>query len=62
MAILASKNRNLQSAITNATWLFLFESSGDRDPLLGRAQIEVIRNLLTHVGPKDRFLIATAGN
>ena len=28
-------------------WVFLFESSGDRDPLLARAQIEVIRALLS---------------
>src|SRR5262249_41763076 len=28
------------------SWVFLFESSGDRDPLLARAQIDVIRALL----------------
>jgi len=43
------------------TWVFLFESSGDRSPLLARAQIEVIRNLLGQAGPEDRFLMATAG-
>ncbi|MCI0743760.1 MAG: FecR domain-containing protein, partial [Gemmataceae bacterium] len=42
-------------------WVFLFESSGDRDPLLGRTQIEIIRNLLTHVDTQDQFLVATAG-
>src|SRR5262249_40434829 len=29
-------------------WVVLFESSGDRDPLLARAQIDIIRNLLDH--------------
>jgi tetratricopeptide (TPR) repeat protein len=55
------KINNPQSKIKNPLWVFLFESSGDRDPLLGRVQIEVIRNLLTHVDPKDTFLVATAG-
>ncbi|HEV3024050.1 MAG TPA: hypothetical protein VGX76_16355, partial [Pirellulales bacterium] len=55
------KISNLQSKIKNPLWLFLFESSGDRDPLLGRAQIEIIRNLLTHADAGDKFLVATAG-
>src|SRR5262249_41421181 len=29
-------------------WVFLFESSGDRDPLLARVQIDVIRQLLAN--------------
>src|SRR5262249_27926257 len=33
--------RNPKSEMRNRLWVFLFESSGDRDPLLGRAQIEV---------------------
>ena len=33
-------------------WVFLFESSGDRDPLLARAQIEVIRTLLDNAGAR----------
>jgi Tfp pilus assembly protein PilF len=52
---------NPQSKIQNRTWLFLFESSGDRNPLLARAQVEVIRNLLGEMGPDDSFLVATAG-
>src|SRR5262245_36421046 len=44
----------------NRFWVFLFDASADRDPLLGRAQIEVIRNYLTHVEPSDQFLVATA--
>ncbi|HET6428224.1 MAG TPA: VIT domain-containing protein, partial [Phycisphaerae bacterium] len=42
-------------------WVFLFESSGDRDPLLARAQIEVIRHLLDHAEPGDRFAVLAAG-
>lgn len=38
-------------------WAFLFESSGDRDPLLARAQIEMIRSLLTQLSPGDTFRI-----
>jgi tetratricopeptide (TPR) repeat protein len=42
-------------------WVFLFEASGDRDPLLARTQIDVIRGLLEHVDVKDTFTILTAG-
>jgi ferric-dicitrate binding protein FerR (iron transport regulator) len=41
-------------------WVFLFESSGDRDPLLARAQIEVIRALLANAEHDDTFAIITA--
>ena len=34
-------------------WVFLFESSGARDPLVARAQVEVIRALLTHAEHDD---------
>src|SRR5262249_24703293 len=43
------------------TWLFLFESSGDRDPLLARAQIDVIRALLGNAEPDDSFVVLSAG-
>ncbi len=42
-------------------WVFLFESSANRDPLLTRAQIEVIRGLLTNAEHADTFQIMTAG-
>jgi predicted Zn-dependent protease len=42
-------------------WAFLFESSGDRDPLLARAQIEIIRHLLTQLNPDDTFQVFAAG-
>jgi tetratricopeptide (TPR) repeat protein len=42
-------------------WVFLFESSGDRDPLLARAQVEVIRHLLGQAEPDDTFTVLTAG-
>ncbi len=37
------------------------ETSGDRDPLLARAQIEVIRNFLSQVNREDSFTVMTAG-
>jgi tetratricopeptide (TPR) repeat protein len=42
-------------------WVFLFESSGARDPLLARAQIEVIRALLDNAEHDDTFSILTVG-
>ena len=42
-------------------WVFLFESSGDRDPLLARVQVDVIGALLGSVEHDDTFAILTAG-
>lgn len=42
-------------------WVFLFESSGARDPLVARAQVEVIRSLLTHAEHEDTFSILSVG-
>ena len=42
-------------------WVFLFESSGDRDPLLARTQIEIARGLLANAEHDDTFAIVTAG-
>jgi ferric-dicitrate binding protein FerR (iron transport regulator)/tetratricopeptide (TPR) repeat protein len=42
-------------------WVFLFEASGDRDPLLARTQIEVIRALLNEAEHDDTFALLTAG-
>jgi len=47
--------------IQRRDWVFLFESSGDRDPLLARAQIEIIRTLLNNAGHEDTFAIVQAG-
>lgn len=41
-------------------WAFLFETSGDRDPVLARAQIEIIRTLLKNAEHTDTFNIVTA--
>jgi tetratricopeptide (TPR) repeat protein len=41
-------------------WIFLFESSGDRDPLLARTQIEIIRAMLQAAGPEDRMNLVIA--
>jgi ferric-dicitrate binding protein FerR (iron transport regulator)/tetratricopeptide (TPR) repeat protein len=42
-------------------WIFLFESSGDRDPLLARAQADVVRSLLVNAEHEDTFALLTAG-
>jgi tetratricopeptide (TPR) repeat protein len=42
-------------------WVILFESSGDRNPLLARTQIEVVRTLLAHAEHDDTFVLLTAG-
>jgi hypothetical protein len=42
-------------------WVFLVETSGDRDPLLARTQVEVVRSLLLHAEPDDTFTVLTAG-
>src|SRR5262249_47470260 len=41
-------------------WLFLFESSGDRDPLLARTQVELVRGLLQNAEPDDTFAVVAA--
>lgn len=43
------------------TWVFLYESSGDRDPLVARTQTEVVRTILENVEHQDRFVVLTAG-
>jgi tetratricopeptide (TPR) repeat protein len=42
-------------------WIFLFEASGDRDPLVARVQVDVIRTLLDNAEHNDTFSILTAG-
>jgi ferric-dicitrate binding protein FerR (iron transport regulator)/tetratricopeptide (TPR) repeat protein len=42
-------------------WVFLFESSGDRDPLLARVQVDVVRTLLANAEHDDTFAVLTAG-
>jgi ferric-dicitrate binding protein FerR (iron transport regulator)/tetratricopeptide (TPR) repeat protein len=42
-------------------WVFLFESSGDRDPLLARTQVEVVRTLLANAEHDDTFAVLAAG-
>ncbi len=42
-------------------WVFLFEASGARDPLIARAQIEVIRALLNQAEHDDTFALLTVG-
>ncbi len=42
-------------------WIFLFESSGDRDPVLARVQVDVVATLLKNAEHDDTFVILTAG-
>jgi tetratricopeptide (TPR) repeat protein len=42
-------------------WVFLYESSADRDPLLARTQIDVLRHLLTNAEHDDTFNVLAAG-
>ena len=42
-------------------WVFLFESSGDRDPLLARAQIDIVKTILENAEHDDTFAVVTAG-
>ncbi len=51
----------VQAAVQRRDWVFLVETSGDGDPLLARAQIEVVRHLLQNAGPDDTFDILAAG-
>src|SRR5262249_53782535 len=41
-------------------WVGLVETSGDRDPLLARTQVELVRSLLAHAGREDTFAVLTA--
>src|SRR5262249_5389207 len=41
-------------------WVILVETSGDRDPLLARAQVELVRSLLGAAGRDDTFTLVTA--
>ncbi|NQV27755.1 MAG: FecR domain-containing protein [Rhodopirellula sp.] len=41
-------------------WVFLFESSGDRNPLLARVQLDVISTMLEHAEHDDTFSVISA--
>jgi len=42
-------------------WVFLFEASGARDPLVARAQVEIVRALLNNAEHDDTFALLTVG-
>ncbi len=42
-------------------WVFLFEASGARDPLVARTQVEVVRALLSNAEHDDTFALLTVG-
>ena len=41
--------------------VIVVEASGDRDPLLARTQIELVRSFLQNAGRDDTFVVLTAG-
>lgn len=41
-------------------WVFLFESSADRNPLLARAQVDIVRHMLRNMDRHDTFDLITA--
>lgn len=41
-------------------WVFLFESSADRNPLLARAQVDIVRHMLKAAEHDDTFELLTA--
>src|SRR5262249_27353607 len=43
-------------------WVFLVEASAERDALLARTQVEVVRGLLEHAGHGDTFAVLVANN
>ena len=42
-------------------WVFLLEADGSRDPLLARAQVDIVKTLLQNAEHDDTFSIVTAG-
>ncbi|MBI4615719.1 MAG: FecR domain-containing protein [Planctomycetes bacterium] len=42
-------------------WVFLFESSGDREPLLARVQVELAREILANAEEGDTFSVLACG-
>lgn len=42
-------------------WVFLLDADGSRDPLLARAQVDIVRTMLHNAGHDDTFSIVTAG-
>jgi ferric-dicitrate binding protein FerR (iron transport regulator)/tetratricopeptide (TPR) repeat protein len=42
-------------------WVFLYEASASRDPLLARAQIDILRGLLDNAEHNDTFTLLAAG-
>jgi tetratricopeptide (TPR) repeat protein len=51
-----------KAATQRRDWVFLFESSGDRDPLLARVGADVVRTLLESAEHDDTFTVLSAGS
>lgn len=42
-------------------WVFVLEADGSRDPLLARAQVDIVKSILQNAESEDTFTILTAG-
>jgi len=51
----------VKQQVRRRDWVFLFEASGNRNPLLARVQIDVIKTILENAEHNDTFNIVTAG-
>jgi ferric-dicitrate binding protein FerR (iron transport regulator)/tetratricopeptide (TPR) repeat protein len=55
-------HRDAEKPSRRRDWVFLFETSADRNPVLARAQVEVVRTLLENAERDDTFAILTASS
>lgn len=49
-----------EARVQRRDWVILFEAGANRDPLLARTQIEVVKHLLEAAEPDDTFCLMTA--
>src|SRR5262249_4542362 len=49
-----------EAPVSKRDWVVLVEASADRDPLLMRTQIELVRSLLGNASREDTFALITA--
>jgi hypothetical protein len=51
-----------EAKVTRRHWIFVYETSSNRNPLLGRAQIELMEGILHHAAAGDTFQVVTAAH
>jgi len=52
---------DVKAARERRDWVVLFEAAGNRDPVVARAQVDVVKTLLENAEHDDTFAILTAG-